>query len=209
MIIHSIPLNIDGKLYKLRLTMAKAMQFENITGVMLSETFDHGDDIIFILFWIMCEPAINFEESKRILTGQDMETACKKLFEAVNAAFYTGNAKKSTEKPDFLNFDKELKLAMEAGRTAAEFWDMTYAEYYAEINVYIKSVRDEKNKNIVNAYNTACLIRAQEMPSLESLLIPDEPKTSKPQTPEQMIAMAEMFTLAFGGTIIKDDQVVS
>lgn len=55
------------------------------------------------------------------------------------------------------------------------------------------------------AWNTAALSRQKTLPELKTLLIDDDPKPDQPkqQTTEEMIAMARMITLAYGGEIVE------
>ena len=78
-----------------------------------------------------------------------------------------------------------------------EFWVLTYAEFSEMVKGYNRIQRDKMNDSICQAWHTAYLYRVNKMPSLESLLLKNEPK--KEQTSDEMLATVKMLNAAFGG----------
>lgn len=59
---------------------------------------------------------------------------------------------------------------------------------------------EKKNEIISGAWLTAALNRQERLPKLDSLLHKEE---RKPQTVDDMVAMARLFTLAYGGEVVE------
>jgi hypothetical protein len=57
------------------------------------------------------------------------------------------------------------------------------------------------NELITLAWNTAALVRTEEMPELESILISDVVKET--QTDDEMLSIVKMLNAAFGGEVVE------
>lgn len=94
-----------------------------------------------------------------------------------------------------------------------EFWEMTYAEFLCKLAGYNHRQKREYNDRIVLARNIAYFSNWFQNPDnigkvfpIENFLIGDDnkPKQSKPQTTDQMMAMAMLWNAALGGSVVEN-----
>lgn len=76
------------------------------------------------------------------------------------------------------------------------FWSLTPRELSLMFEAAAERSKREHNNNAWLAWHVAALTRAQKFPKLKDLLHRDR---SKPQTPDQMIAILRALNAAHGG----------
>jgi hypothetical protein len=91
------------------------------------------------------------------------------------------------------------------GLKPSEFWALTYAEFCAMTKGYVEEKRERGNDLMTSAWFTAYFTRKNPMPPLKDFIQSDkaESKPNKPQTPEQMLAMARILNAAYGGDVVE------
>lgn len=96
---------------------------------------------------------------------------------------------------------------MRLGLDPDAFWQKAPCEIARIINARVEWIDDRAEARFDEftylAWRTVDLSRARQLPALQSLLSKRRPPTSEPpQTPEQMLEIGKMLTLALGGTVI-------
>lgn len=98
---------------------------------------------------------------------------------------------------------------MKCGYDPESFWDQTSRSLTLAFEARAELNEIEHDQRMSLAWHIAALVRwpypqkgrpVRPFPKLDKLLIGKRPRT--PQTPEQMLQIAKMLTVAFGGTIV-------
>lgn len=216
---------------KLRLTMGRIVQFEQISCRKLREV--HKDiaarimadnlsdaDIqqqmrtsaaIIQLLYVMFEE-VDIVECGRLLSEHPENIVT--VISAIHAAFDT-KADDEQEDPDeddepgepkaleFFTFEDEFGIGVgDLGLKPAEFWDLTPAEFRVMHKGYLKARTRRINEMIYQAWRTADLIKAAELPELQSLLLEETPRRKAKQTVEDQVMRLSALAIALGGEVI-------
>lgn len=93
-----------------------------------------------------------------------------------------------------------LRTALFIGIDYNLFWQLTPHEYGIYLDNYNEKAQIEEENSISMAWLTAKLLRAETIPSLESLL----PRNiQKEMTDEQMLNQAKALNALFGGEVVE------
>ena len=82
----------------------------------------------------------------------------------------------------------------------SEFWALTHAEFFDMHDYYVKSLRRDRNRLVFTAWHVAALERQKTLPSLDSVLVDEDPTVEvKQQSVEDMMGVVRMINAAWGG----------
>ena len=91
----------------------------------------------------------------------------------------------------------------ELGLQPSEFWALTYAEFVAMAEGYVRAQRRRTNELVYLAWHVAALSRQPKLPELQSLMQAEDDHRKKDQTPDEMLAMVRMLNAAMGGVEVE------
>ena len=80
-----------------------------------------------------------------------------------------------------------------------EVWSLTWRELFREIALWVETRREQHNRDMTLAWQTANLTNAKKLPGLERLLV--KPPEAKTQSPSEMRAMLQTLSERYGGKV--------
>lgn len=198
---------------RLRLTMGAIIEFEQTSGKNLSDSYMNPDgETILYLLWAMLrheEPELTPDKTAQLARGFSREYLLVPIYKAIHAAFETKNpppksgAEQTEAKP--FDFTAEFEIAIEMGILPKDFWGLTFSEFAALYDVYIKKRIRHKNDMNYLAWHTALWnrIEAKSFPKLASVLEDETPKPKRERSPEEMLAEMRLSIAAMGGKVVE------
>lgn len=194
-------ITLDGEVYRLRLTLGTIIDYEELTGNMISAlNFSEDAEAVTVLLWLMLGGTLEDTIKKYSrLSEDDRVQIILSMYSATANSYPKSDGTKF--EPSFFDGERCMKTAIEIGLKLKDLWDLTVTEFVWMQKEHVRKLRRAHNDRMSLAWHMAAFSNQKKLPDLKSLMVDLDDVVKKVQTADEMMAACKLMAVAFGGKV--------